>query len=354
MKLFLSDYVKVDGKIWFSAANYNGLFQYTPETKQTKLVSCFYNDEPGKFFMHSKILKYNSSIWMIPFQAKHIYEFDTDSEILNCYLIPEVDEYKRGSLFLEGEIIEDKLYLFPCRYKGIIIFDLNRREVEKIVKLDDSWIYNTSYPYVFKGAKVLNNKIYIAHIKKNIYEIIDMCSECKESVIPKDDFAGITHMFINSENIILVGYNGKIGVYSTNGEKKYNSYFESNTIGPKFYDICINKDLLFLTETDNNKIAIYNYITNQKREIVYPISEKKEFQEFWANVLFIKSEYDKIIFQNAFNGCVFLLNDYEIQNLGNIEWTITDEERIKIQFQNIKMVKEHYGYELKTFLKTLL
>lgn len=353
MKLLLSDYIRIDEKIWFSAANYNGLFQYIPETKQIKLISCFYNDEPGKIFLHSKMLKYNSSIWLVPFQAKNIYEYNISDKILNCYPIPKVDKNVKSSFFLEGEIVEDKLYLFPCRYKGIIIFNLNKKKVEKIIKIDDSEIDATEL-YAFKGAKVFNNKIYIANIKKNKYVVIDLLSNCKESVDLDEDFGGITHFFINDKIIILVGLNGKIGVYDLCGEKKNVCQYKSKINGPKFYDACIYKELLFLTETDKNSIAIYNYVTNQKIEMRYPISEKKEFKEFWANVLFIKSEYGKIIFQNAFNGCIYLLENNKIQNWGDVTWNITDEERKKLKFHDIKMIKEHYGYELKTFLDNLL
>lgn len=351
MKLLLSDYIRIDGKIWFSATNYNGLFQYIPETKQIKLISCFYNDEPGKFFLHSKMLKYNSSIWMIPFGAKNIYEYSISEKILNCFSIPNVDV--KSSLFLEGEIVEDKLYLFPCRYKGIVVFDLKKKRLEKIIEIDDSE-KDTTGLYAFKGAKIFNNKIYIANINKNKYEIIDLLSNCKESVTLDEDFGGITHFFVNNKNIILVGFNGKIGVYDLCGKKNYVCQFKSKINGPKFYDACIYKELLFLTETDKNSIAIYNYITNQKKEMEYPISEKKEFREFWANVLFIKLEYGKIIFQNAFNGCIYLLENNKIQNWGDVTWNITDEERKKLKFHDIIMIKEHYGYELKTFLDNLL
>lgn len=353
MKLLINDYIRIDEKIWFSAANYNGLFQYVPETKYTKLVSCFYNEEPGKLFLHSKILKYNLSFWMIPFESKNIYEYNICNKNLNCFAIPEVDEDVKGSYFLEGDIVEDKLYLFPCRYKGIIVFNLNMKKVEKIIKIDDLKKKRTE-PHTFKGAKIFNNKIYIANIKKNRYSVIDLLSNCKENVNLNDDFSGITHLFVDDKNIILVGYNGKIGVYDTNGEKKFISQFQSKINGPKFYDACIDKKLLFLTETDEGKIAIYNYVTNQKKEIEYPSSGKKEFRDFWANVSFIKSEYGQIIFQNAFDGCIYTLEKNKILNLGDIVWNITDKEREKIKFHNIKTVKECYGYELKTFINNLV
>ena len=338
----------MDEKIWFSAANYNGLFQYIVETKQTKLISCFYNDEPGKNFLHSKLLKYNSSIWMIPFQAKNIYEYNTSSKILNCFPIPEADNVK-SSFFLEGEIIGNNLYLFPCRYKVIIIFNLNKKKVEKIIELEKESIDL----YAFKGAKIFNNKIYIASMKKNGYEVIDLISNYKESVTLSDDFNGVTHLIVNDKNIILVGHNGKIGVYDISGEKKYIFQFENKINGPKFYDVYMDKELLFLTETDKNRIAIYNYITNQEIEIEYPISEKKEFQEFWAHVLFIKKEYGKILFQNAYDGGIYSLENNKIQNLGDIIWNINEEERGKMKFNNIVKIEEHYGYDLRTYLKNL-
>lgn len=353
VKLLLSDYIRIDGKIWFSAVNYNGLFQYVPETKHTKLIACFNNDEPGKSFLHSKMLKHNSSIWLIPFQAKNIYEYNTSDRVLNCFAIPKVDEEAKCSFFLEGEVIGDKLYLFPCRYKGIIVFNLNMKKVERIIKLDDSEKNGTAL-YAFKGAKIFNNKIYIANIKKNRYQVIDLISNCKEVVTLNDDFGGITHLFVTDKNVIVVGYNGKIGVYDIHGEKKYISQFESRINGPKFYDACINKEMLFLTENDKSRIAIYNYETNQKREKEYPISDKKVFEEFWANVLFLKFEFDKIIFQNVFDGCIYSLENNKIRNLGDIVWNITNEERKKIKFNNIVIVKEHYGYELKTFLNNFL
>lgn len=249
--------------------------------------------------------------------------------------------------------MKDKLYLFPCRYKGIIVFNLNKKKIEEIIKTDNS-NKDTSAPYAFKGAKIFNNKIYIANLKENRYEIIDLLSHYKESVTLNDDFGGITHLFVNDKNIILIGVNGKIGVYDVCGEKKDIFQFESKIKAPKFYDALINKELLFLTETDNSRIAIYNYVTKQKIEMEYPISEKKEFQEFWANVLFIKLEYGKIIFQNAFDGCIYSLENNKIQDWGYVDWNVTDEEREKMKYHNIEIVKEHYGYELKTYLNNFL
>jgi hypothetical protein len=256
------------------------------------------------------------------------------------------------SYFLGGEIADSKLYLFPCRYEGILIFDLNEKKFDKVIRIDDSW-KDLDGVYSFKGACIHESKIFIASMKENFYEIIDLASETRKRVTLKDDYKGITHLLVRDNELVLVGHNGKIGFYDFDGERKHITQFELTTDVHKFFDVCEKNGVLFLTENDKNKVAVYDTLSNEKEELNYPICEEKELKEFWAHFTFIKCEDDEMILQSAYDGGICCINGRHIEKIADVDWTITDEERKLLNFELEGIVTEQFGCDLKWFLGKL-
>ena len=353
MKLYFYDYVNSKDKMYFSAINYNGLFEYSYDTLKTRLLTVFDKDEVGELFLHSRILKYNSSLWLIPNNSKYIYEYNLCDETLSSYSFLKKGMKGNRSFFLNCEILDGKLYLFPCRYEGILVFDLEMKKVEKIIKLDDSWV-DSSGLYSFKGGKIHENKLYIANMNKDMYEIIDLVTENRKKVYLEERYGGITHLLICGKEIIVVGRCGKIGVYGMDGEKRYITQFKSGLTGPKFYDVCENGGIIYLTENDTNSVALYDYKANQQVEIEYPINKEKAFENFWANALFIKCSNNRVFLQSAFDGYVYSIEGGAIRKIADVNWIISDEERERLVLKKSGIITEQYGCDLKQFMEKVV
>lgn len=352
MKLFFNDFLKIGDKILFSASNYNGLFEYSLVTKEAKLLSNFEMNDMGINFLYTKLIKYQDTVWILPNNSEYLYEYSLLDRNLRYYSLPKEGVKVQFSLFRDGIIVRDKLYLLPCRYDGVLIFDISLRKFVK--RIDLTQIFDvTSGLNCFKGIDVYDRKIYIASFTENKYIILDDKTGKYETRLLCEEYGGITHLFVRNEKINIFGKNGKIGTYALDGKILRTVNFSTVMDAPHFYGVCESNEVYFCTENHNKKIAIYDSKTGQKKEIEYPVSDNKEFTDFWANALCIKYDNDMVLFQSAYDGMFFGLHGDCIEKIGTIDWDISDDELKKIWLKPDVVIKEQCGLGLLQFIKVV-
>lgn len=352
MKLFFNDFLKFEDKILFSASNYNGLFEHSFLTKETKLLFDFEMNDIGINYLYTKLVKYQDSVWILPNNSKYLYEYNLLDGNLRYYSLPQEWITVDFSLFLDGTIVDDKLYLLPCRYDGVLIFDIKSREF--INRIDLKKMFDvTSGLYCFKGIDVCDRKIYIASFIENKYIILDSTTGKYETRLLDEDYGGISHLLIRNKRINIFGKNGKIGTYTLDGEKLKTVNFSTKMDGPHFYDVCEENGVFFCTENYNKKIAIYDSKTGEKKELEYPVSDNKEFTDFWANALCIKNDNGIVLFQSAYDGMLFGLHGDSIEKIGTIDWDISDDELKKIWATPNVVIKEQCGLSLPQLIRAI-
>lgn len=352
MKLFFSDFLKFEDKILFSAVNYNGLFEYSLVTHETKLLFNFEPNEFGVIFSHTRLLKYQNSVWILPNNSKCLYEYSILEERLRHYDLPKEGLAVEYSLFFDGTIVNDKLYLLPCRYDGMLIFDLKARKFTN--RIDLKKIFDvTSGLCCFKGIDSCNSEIYIASSAENKYIIFDTVTEKYEIRLLMEEYGGISHLRVKNGRVSIFGNNGKIGTYTLNGKKLEMADFSTKMNGPHFYDVCENGGIFFCTEDYEKRIAIYDGSTGETKELEYPTPKVKEFSDFWANALCINNDKDAVWFQSAYDGMLFALHENGVEKIGTIDWKVPDYELKKIWNNSGAIIKEQNGLGLPQLMKTL-
>lgn len=170
--------VQVENKIFFSAWNMNGLFEYNPKTEECNFLKIFPGEED--WGLHSEAVLYQNTIWFIPRASERIAIFHLKNMDISYLDLPR-DGYRAGehippmrmkAFYKEGD---KNLWLLPFVYKLFIRIDM---EKQKIINIEKNWSLANEAASV--GVKI-QDKLWIYKNNSNELRIIGLANEKQET-----------------------------------------------------------------------------------------------------------------------------------------------------------------------------
>lgn len=353
MKLLIYDYINVDNKLYFTALNNNALFMYDVRQEKIKILSFFMDEEDELTYSHSKILYHKGSLWMIPNNSIYIYEYEIKCKELRKYEIPQDGRKERYSYFLNAEIKNDMLYIFPCRYNGIVVFDLCNKNIRCIINVDELKGESNSI-FSYKGATIVDDKIIIASYEKDMYLCIDIQTKEKEEIYLKEIYDGITKLFVNNHMVIVIGNNGKVGVYNLYNKELLYIYDNKKEDKLAYFDACVHDNDIYLALSKEYKILKINYINKDVVEINIPYNIRTPINDFPFTITFLKLEGKKIVFQNFSDGNLYSITDNKVNKMVEMDWIISEDERNIINKDLYRIIRESNHYNLSQYIRQIV
>lgn len=229
--LLFGDCIKVENNLWFSAANYNGLYCYNLDTKKTIRIADFPNEDLMQWDLHHNMYKYQDSLIFIPYNGGKISIYNIKKEEFTQIEIPHLKaNYKVYPDYMAGTLYDDTLYVIGYAYPGIVKVILSTYEV-KIVYTVSKLPINSEK--IFFGSRVETNQnfLYVPCCYDNSILTIDMKCDKVSSI--------------------------KIG-------KENNQYFQIIKDNQNFY----------ITTKNSNHILCWNIYNNTFKEIATNFNER--------------------------------------------------------------------------------
>lgn len=311
---------KKDNYIYAICSEVNLLYEINFELDSVSYFKEMPDEDYMKGDLYSGICIEDDNLALIPQNAKKlwIYHFSVkkwDSFDISKFISEDMDDK-----FVGGQMICGKLYMFGYQYQGILVFDLETKELWNLFNEEK---YKTSF--WGKSTVLSDKKIYVPfrtdksivciNAEENNYEIIDMKVEGADSGNPNDGIAhnGRDFYILQNHGNYLYKYQYGVGAEQIFFDSEYAngiSYFNAvECIGNKVL-LCGPgiPNYLFDTEVPKNSSFINEVITHAK---TYPhigifICKKGRIQLCDSNLKMIKeykteldSEMIKVYFSKA-------------------------------------------------------
>lgn len=123
-----------DGRLWFPERRLNGLFSYNLATGQTEEVCKFADEGENTRRLFSVITEKDGFLFLIPINAKCLYEVDRKTKGMKkvSFCEPDVDiyvGYRKDPKFMDSLFYGDSLYITPITYPAIIEYNLKTKAI---------------------------------------------------------------------------------------------------------------------------------------------------------------------------------------------------------------------------------
>ncbi len=331
-KLFATNVVEDNDKIWMALANKNGICEIDKKTRHTRIIKTFKNEPLMKKFLYCNSIKINNNLIFSPGTAKEIAIYDLEHDFITYIPLKKLQykckENQNEIKFWNIVPNQSSVYLCGYSYPAIVKIDMRSLEtkyitdwvldIDRHIEDGDSCGYFTD-GYVISGDHVLlpvgcMNAILELNLKTEQTKL-------KKLEIPMKGIGGISS--IDEENIWLVGKGSR-----TNWIVCWNRYtdiikkvqlldLDENIFDPFFAPLCTNSKVFFMPMSAH---CIYEMDIEFKE-----IKKNKTLEPLFENKIgYIWSEW-KTMAPRLHNNClIFFTNN-------NLEWheynTVTEEVR---------------------------
>ncbi len=303
--LWFNDFYLNDNRMFFSAGNFNGLFEYLINEKKLYFLGNFKNEGLLNMQLYGKIHKYKNKLIFTPMSADNIAVYDIKEKTFSAIHLP-LPKIPCGfeGKFLNSVVVEDKIIMFPGRFYCIVEYNINSEELQ----IHDEWYDECikrwgkrsyllfSYDMVKIGNDIflpsaLTSGIFKYCLTENKYEFIDIPYKCKcLSTLAYDGeyFWSVT----DDGKLLILKNNGlilkKIDVYITYGERGlvHRSVYDNGYIW-----------LFFSQQSKIIKIKCYD-CENEYEVIKYSEKEKEYTNLEYHAVDFVEKKKSDIFFMS--------------------------------------------------------
>lgn len=344
------DSVVVDDFEWFVVDEIKSLCRRCCKTRKIEVVELL--DENASIDLYSRMLYVDGYIVGVPFQANSLFSYNIKERQMK-----KIKSFDGYSFFSSALIIDDLIYMIPCRYSKILILNVVTDEITEIdiinsLKLDaDKLLF-------LEGVASIHNKIVLASMQTTDVWSLDLQSyevtKILEKIVPGN---GITHIAIHSNKIVVVGDCGDVTLFDQKTNENRTIQLENNDINGWAFNSCLLIDeCLYLLGGTSKKVYKVNLNTMEikKRQIVEFGGNKTDY---WHDFLWIKEFDDRtLIIKETKDG---IINSYSKDTLEEIE-SLGQEELDNDSFANaMKHCKNMYFSEdrfinISIFVKSII
>lgn len=289
-----SDKIRIEDKWWFSSLEFNGLFSYDCVTNELILESIF-NEECNTSYLHSCIFSYQNKLICVPFIGDNISVFDMKNKKMKAIHVRESDEY--GGLIMHASKVGNKIYMYPCRCKRVLIFDCISESVSEI-DISNYKRFVAGAPYVFRGGCVLEDKIYLGTVKNHYILEIDIENGTQQEIeIDLEDDDQITHLVPWKSQIWGLSGKGLLFIYNLK-DKAFSKrkIEETNKYKQVFYNMQIQNSYIYVAGSTNGNIYRLDMNTGeiQKWELNFKL-ESSSSLKMWYDIAYLGYENEEIL-----------------------------------------------------------
>lgn len=266
-KLWFSDCIRVDDKIWFASGNYNGLYCYDITDHKVEWIADFpeelFNVE--QLFFKTRI--YKDNLIFIPLDAEDVHIFNLTSKQFTKIGIPRIPPAR----FTDGRVFGKYLYLFGCRYYGILRVDLESKKIETVdgvlEQIEQGIVMDRKEPLFGLQAAEIENKVYLPFWQSNRlveYDMENGVCRCYEVGSETNRYYGVCQI---KDGLALLTWNDGCVVFW------YGEYFEEVVYCE---DYSLDKHLCVMDD------AVW-IIPNRTKKLYKIDVENKKVREFWID-----------------------------------------------------------------------
>lgn len=133
--IFECSYTKGD-EIWFSARDFNGLFQGNLITGEVTFLSFFSEVGFLKKRLHSKIIEKDNRLFFAPEESDYFHVYDLQTGEMQAYRMKEPAAWKYQTAYEW----KNDIYLIPHKVKSILRFSANEKSLRSIDMRLDDWL----------------------------------------------------------------------------------------------------------------------------------------------------------------------------------------------------------------------
>ena len=135
MNLGICAGVKIKDKLYFSASEFNGIFEHDFVTEKTDFI-CPFDGEDIHVKTHLKAFAYNNQIWFIPYQGEYISCYDIKSR--KIIMQHKVWNYSEGKYaFIDSVRNEEFVILVPRDTDFFLELDMKTQTIRNICKIEE-------------------------------------------------------------------------------------------------------------------------------------------------------------------------------------------------------------------------
>lgn len=161
--LLNGQFLIVEGKMYVSAGNYNGLFTVDIANGKLEFVGKFL--QQGNFDIELFTIKeYERKLIFVPQYAREAAIYDRDLKQIEEIPLKELINTDPATIST-SVIINHKLYMFPAKARSIIIYDLQNKEITDVLGLADKFKAVLKQDYISLGATdtyyMYEDKLYV-------------------------------------------------------------------------------------------------------------------------------------------------------------------------------------------------
>lgn len=331
-------YDESEDRLWVSNWAFNGLFTVDLKSYKVKYIGRFENEEIWKGNLHRRVIRYNNTLFFIPYNAKGINSYDLTTGKFGY--IPVFSD-NRTVRVADVVIKENQLLMFPgYNYQPLLILNMDTSEVISKPEWNKRAEECSCGPYgvMFDLAGICQagNKIYMAPFSSNnIIEYDTDTDNIKSfSIDSKYHIRNITY----TDNTFWITLTDSMDVLQwDNVRNSIEVYKNNDTYAKVLYPYTIafsHKNDVFVLPSSSEYICKVDMITKTLRALKnYP----NDFRRIRKDYLLLHGyliKNDKIyLFPRAANQLLIMdLNTYE---LTGHELRIPESCSIFLNFENI-------------------
>jgi len=221
-KLWFESVVEVNGEIWFSASNLNGIFRADRESGESQFVINFPHYPNDALRLYSACVLIKGKIVFAPCSAKDIAVYDIQkNEIKTIELEQKIVDQCKSSLFLAAFEYKGFAYLIGAAYPAILKVDIMNFEIRNITTPFEQYRHiESNYDKTFGSSFVIkNDMLYLPILYRNNVLCMDLNTyKCNFlEVLPQKSRAW--DLCIVNDTLLIWGTDFKLSLFNLNTEK---------------------------------------------------------------------------------------------------------------------------------------
>lgn len=353
------------GKIlYYVEMNGNEIYKYNIPNEKLDLLCVIEEEKDYEERLFSSVVYKDGKLYLIPFAPDCIYIVDADSGEYTRKDLGDICNKRKGEYISTAKWsaaveYENKIYLIPASFPGIVVYDISHDTLTVI----DSWINDVKdnsegkESAYFKNAKLFANKIFMPMCKMNGVLVYDIMNEQYEVKVVGEKNCSYSDICFDGECFWLSPRgDGSIVKwdYITNKYKEIQSfpqlYRKGSTLGVTYWKQNVivfpqNSNMFLAIDILNNEMTEWHQDLNGTKVFWKSSTEEKLcFFEADGNQLFIIDNDEKKVMIQYDDA----LDEFHKKNISKIYRTKMQQSEIKGIYQ------EDYSNALNDFLSLIV
>lgn len=172
--------------VWLFAIEYNALFKKELKKNDDMIyLGSFPNEKFFQWRLYSSVVEFENKLYFIPCSANNLGIYDLNKSEFRSVDIgiekeDDLENPRYQKKFVSGVIYNDKLYMIPCCYDKLVVFDLKTEVVHSdslmYTSLKNMYASNTESFSLCWNAKSIDDKriVYDLHSGTNVLVEYDL------------------------------------------------------------------------------------------------------------------------------------------------------------------------------------